>query len=292
MMAVRSERIAATIEAPRPERKTYYEVLGVGQDATAREIKLAFRNLARRYHPDRNPLAQASDRFKEISEAYEVLSDPARRVAYDQSPAIAGSRETAIAVRDQAAVEVWRTQEPRLTEPARFWPRVGAFTVDFVACMVIWMALSTYVVILRIPLVLLPFLLIMARLAYFAVFWKIYGQTPGKRLFRLKVVSTARPAAQPPEDYPTIPGHSAATPTAVNPQGGPLRWAQALRRALIYSLVFVLFDYINPLAVPQLFILVYPTVIAVAYSTLAYDPQKRAWHDKVAETRVVRVEKK
>lgn len=62
----------------------YYDVLGIGRDADAREIKSAFRRLAREYHPDANPDdPEAEDRFKEIAEAYEVLSDPERRRQYD-----------------------------------------------------------------------------------------------------------------------------------------------------------------------------------------------------------------
>lgn len=63
----------------------YYDVLGVSRDATAEEIKKAFRRLARDTHPDANPDdPQAEARFREIAEAYEVLSDPNRRAAYDR----------------------------------------------------------------------------------------------------------------------------------------------------------------------------------------------------------------
>ncbi len=65
--------------------KDYYKVLGVSQDADAATIKKAFRNLARKYHPDANPDdPTAEDRFKEINEAYEVLKDPEKRAKYDQ----------------------------------------------------------------------------------------------------------------------------------------------------------------------------------------------------------------
>jgi molecular chaperone DnaJ len=60
-----------------------YEVLGVARDASADEIKRAFRQLARRYHPDANPSPDSEARFKEINAAYEVLSDPAKRERYD-----------------------------------------------------------------------------------------------------------------------------------------------------------------------------------------------------------------
>ncbi|MBI5025717.1 MAG: molecular chaperone DnaJ [Nitrospirae bacterium] len=65
--------------------KDYYEILGVGRDATDAEIKKAFRRLARKYHPDLNPGDKAAEqKFKEISEAYEILSDPKKRADYDR----------------------------------------------------------------------------------------------------------------------------------------------------------------------------------------------------------------
>ena len=67
------------------EYKDYYQVLGVGRDADPKDIKRAFRKLARQYHPDVNPGdAGAEERFKEINEAYEVLSDPEKRSKYDR----------------------------------------------------------------------------------------------------------------------------------------------------------------------------------------------------------------
>ena len=65
-------------------KRDYYEILGIGRNATDEEIKKAFRKLAFQYHPDRNKDHDAEDRFKEISEAYEVLSDPEKRGKYDR----------------------------------------------------------------------------------------------------------------------------------------------------------------------------------------------------------------
>ncbi len=64
-------------------QRDYYEVLGVPRDADAKTIKDAFRKLALKYHPDRNKSPDAEARFKEIAEAYAVLSDPRKRAAYD-----------------------------------------------------------------------------------------------------------------------------------------------------------------------------------------------------------------
>ena len=62
----------------------YYEALGVSRDADAAEIRRAYRKLARQYHPDVNKEPGAEDRFKAISEAYEVLRDEEKRARYDR----------------------------------------------------------------------------------------------------------------------------------------------------------------------------------------------------------------
>lgn len=64
--------------------RDYYEILGVARTATPDELKTAFRNLARKVHPDVNKAPDAEERFKELNEAYAVLSDPDKRAAYDR----------------------------------------------------------------------------------------------------------------------------------------------------------------------------------------------------------------
>ena len=67
------------------EKRDYYEVLGLQKGAGEEEIKKAFRQLAKKYHPDLNPGdKQAEAKFKEVNEAYEVLSDKEKRQRYDQ----------------------------------------------------------------------------------------------------------------------------------------------------------------------------------------------------------------
>ena len=68
-----------------PTKRDYYDVLGLSRDASERDVKKAYRKLAMKYHPDRNPGdTEAEEKFKELSEAADVLSDQEKRASYDQ----------------------------------------------------------------------------------------------------------------------------------------------------------------------------------------------------------------
>ena len=67
-----------------PDKRDYYDILGVSKRATDEQLKIAFRKKALKYHPDRNKSKDAEDKFKEINEAYQILSDSEKRAKYDQ----------------------------------------------------------------------------------------------------------------------------------------------------------------------------------------------------------------
>ena len=67
------------------EKRDYYEVLGVSKDASPSQLKSAYKKLAIKYHPDKNPGSKtAEEKFKEAAEAYDVLSDPQKKSQYDR----------------------------------------------------------------------------------------------------------------------------------------------------------------------------------------------------------------
>jgi curved DNA-binding protein CbpA len=84
------------------ELKDYYQILNVSQDASAEDIKKAFRRLALLHHPDRNPenIKSAEAKFKEINEAYEILSDEHRRWQYDRLTSLSSYPRRTMAVED------------------------------------------------------------------------------------------------------------------------------------------------------------------------------------------------
>src|SRR2546427_577440 len=120
--------------------KDFYETLGLKRSASAKEIKHAYRKLARKHHPDVNPGDKAAEqRFKEINSAYEVLSDEAKRGKYDRYGERWEQAEAFEKARTQAATSArggarWRTQSgsrsrsPRERAPARAyaWPTKAA----------------------------------------------------------------------------------------------------------------------------------------------------------------------
>ncbi|MDN5869970.1 MAG: DnaJ domain-containing protein [Nitrococcus sp.] len=86
--------------------KDYYQTLGVERDAAADAIKRAYRKLARKYHPDVSKEADAEEKFKEVSEAYEALRDPEKRAAYDQIGAEGASAEEGFRARPDGGFDI------------------------------------------------------------------------------------------------------------------------------------------------------------------------------------------
>jgi curved DNA-binding protein CbpA len=92
----------------------HYKLLGISPAATSAEIRRAFRILARRYHPDVNPGKGSSDKFRQISEAYHVLSDPEARKQYDQERSV---HETFSSAFDRAHQAYRKQQSAAKTTP-------------------------------------------------------------------------------------------------------------------------------------------------------------------------------
>ena len=105
--------------------RNYYELLGVSPDASPQKIQSAYRRLARRYHPDLNAGGDAGARFNELSDAYEVLHDPAQRARYDRSIAV-GERRSA-----ERQVPVFSAERPRRDVPRFIDEEPGGLGVRF-----------------------------------------------------------------------------------------------------------------------------------------------------------------
>jgi DnaJ-class molecular chaperone len=88
--------------------KDYYRVLDIRRDASAQDIKKAFRRLALQYHPDRNPenVREAGEKFKEINEAYEVLGDEQTRLQYDRLTDLSSYQRRTMSVEDTSIEDI------------------------------------------------------------------------------------------------------------------------------------------------------------------------------------------
>lgn len=94
--------------------KDFYAALGLNSAATLADIKKAFRQKAALYHPDRNPAADAAQRFREVQEAYDTLSDDSKRQAYDDN-----RRRNLLDNPAQTARDIWQAYFEPLIENAR-----------------------------------------------------------------------------------------------------------------------------------------------------------------------------
>ncbi len=114
-------------------RPDYYKTLGVDKKASAEEIKKAYRKLARKYHPDRNPDdKQAEERFKEVSQAHDVLGDPEKRKQYDNGTGpFAGGASGRARLRRLRQLRLRRLLDGRHPlQPVRWRRRVRVPAVD------------------------------------------------------------------------------------------------------------------------------------------------------------------
>ena len=112
------------MDCPAPERfaqnptakrmKDHYTALGLGSSATLGDVKKAFRQKASQYHPDRNTDVEAPARFRAVQEAYEVLSDDAKRLAYDDN-----RRRNLLDNPAETACEIWQAYFRPLKQPLR-----------------------------------------------------------------------------------------------------------------------------------------------------------------------------
>jgi curved DNA-binding protein CbpA len=83
--------------------KDHYAILGIASDATSDEVRSAYRRKALQFHPDRNTAPEATDQFRDVQEAYETLSDVARRYAYDEN-----RRRNLLEKPLETAREIWK----------------------------------------------------------------------------------------------------------------------------------------------------------------------------------------
>ena len=110
--------------------KDYYAVLGIAPNATPEEVRIAFRTMARIYHPDRNSAPDAEERFKDINDAYERLADPQKRQAYDDLLNVASDPEATTTPPPPPSAEppshVTVTPPPTMKTPPQVQPAVRA----------------------------------------------------------------------------------------------------------------------------------------------------------------------